>query len=113
MPEPHPHADLDKTNRLGRSGRAEPDAEPLGRPPHQRCVPDRLGRCRQQQSSGLGRERLEPSPEALLDQVGQGRHVGKSEPARELGRGKSPRHLEQSERITARLGDESVANPFV
>ena len=113
MPEPHPHADFDEACRLGRSARVEPDVEALGRPPQQRCVPDRLGRCRQQQSPGLSRERFEPSPKALLDQVRQGRYVGKSKPARQLGRAQSPRHLKQRERVPTRLGHESVAHSFV
>ena len=43
VPEPHPGADLQQTG-LGRRGRGlGADAEPLGRPPHQHRIPDRVG----------------------------------------------------------------------
>jgi hypothetical protein len=72
MPEPDPRTELDQPRLLGRRRRVGGNPEPLGRVPHQGHVAYRLGRRRQQESSRLNREWLEPSKEALLNLTRQG-----------------------------------------
>ena len=72
MTEPDPRTELDQSRVLGRRRRVGCDPEPLGRVPHQDHIADRLGRRRQQQSSRLNGEWLEPPEEALLNLTRQG-----------------------------------------
>jgi hypothetical protein len=67
MPEPHPGADLQQAGLDRRGRRLGADAKPLGCPPHQHRVADRIGRRDQQQRTSLLRKGLQPPPEALLD----------------------------------------------
>ena len=66
MTETHPRTELDEPRGLGRRCRVGPDSEPLDRSPQQVHVADRLGRRREEESSGLNRERLKLAEEALL-----------------------------------------------
>ena len=70
MPEPYPRAEF---GQLGLDrGRAclHRDAEPPGRPPHQRHVAGRIRRGQLQEPQRLGRQGLQPPQEALLDPPG-------------------------------------------
>ena len=62
---------------------------------------------------GLGRKRLELSPEALLDAARQRPHVGTAEPTRQLRRDQSPRQLHQRQRVAPCLGDDPVPHTLV
>ncbi len=55
------HARADREQPVGLRCRLDPDPEPLGRPPHQHRVADRLRRRDQQQPLGIGREAREPA----------------------------------------------------
>ena len=67
MEERHALADRQQAFRLVGNRRRGPDAESLGRAPHERRVADRLRRGDQQQQPRLVRERVESPQEALLD----------------------------------------------
>ena len=86
MPEPHPPAELDQPRLHRRARRLDRDAQPPGRPPHQRPVTGRIGRRQLQQQPRLGRQSLQLAPEAVLDQARQRRGPGQAEPARQLRR---------------------------
>jgi hypothetical protein len=93
MPKQHAGADLQQAG-LGRRDRGlGGDAKPLGRPPQQHRVADRVGRRDQQQQAGVGRKFVQPPPEALLDPPRQRRRVGEGEPARQLRRRQPPGQL--------------------
>jgi hypothetical protein len=72
-----PNAPADAGTAPGRrppAGRPRPPgsrpgcrSQPLGRAPHQHRVADRIGRRDQQQHPGVGRQRVQPPAEALLD----------------------------------------------
>ena len=111
--EHHPLADRPAAlSRLGR--RREPDAEPLGRAPHQQRVVDRLGRRHQQQQPRVLRERLEPPQEALLDPPRQRVRASSSpNPPGSCVARQRPRQLQDRQRVAARLGDEPVADALV
>ena len=113
MAEAHPGAERDQLCRLRRRDGVGSDPESLGRPPQQRDVADRLGRRREHQPLGPGRERFEAPQEALLDVAGQRPRVGKAESARQLGGRQTAGQLDQRERIAARLGDDPVPDPLV
>jgi hypothetical protein len=57
MTEPHAGADLQQTGLGCRRRSLGPDPEPLGRPPHQHRIADRIGRRQLQQHAGVGRKR--------------------------------------------------------
>jgi hypothetical protein len=113
MAEPHPDPELDQPGVLGRHTRVASDPEALGRAPQQAHVADRFGRRHQQQALGLARKRPNPLEEGLLDAAGHGPRVGKSEPARELGRRQPTRQLQQRQWVAARLGDDLIAHALV
>ena len=79
----------------------------------QQRLAHRIGRGELQQPAGVGRQRVEPAPEAVLDAVGQPDRRGRREAARQLGRAHAARQLQQGERIAARLGDDPVTNALV
>ena len=60
-------ADLEQVGVDRRRRGVRIDAEPLGRPPHEQRLAHRIGRGELQQPPGVGRERVEPPPEAVLD----------------------------------------------
>ena len=67
MTKPHARAELDQSG-VDRGGRrVRPDREPLRCSPHQHRVAGRIGRRKPEQAPRLGRKRVEPPPEALLD----------------------------------------------
>ena len=113
MTEPHPGAELDQPVRLGRRGGVGADPEHLGRTPQQGHVPDRLRRRCQEEPLRVDRERPDTPKEALLDEVRDRPGVGTAEPARQLRRGQPSGQLQQRERISIRLGDDPIADPFV
>ena len=75
--------------------------------------PDRIGRRELQQAPGVGRQRVEPPPEALLDRPRERHPAGEPEPARQLRRRQPPQQLQQRQRVAARLADDLVAHPRV
>src|SRR6516165_5466239 len=81
MPEPHPRPDLQQPVRLGGLRGGSRDREPLGRPPDQHRIADRLGRHDQQQRPRIGGQRLQPTSEALLDPRRDPLRPGQPEPA--------------------------------
>ena len=106
-------ADLEQV-RLDRRRRGlRIDPEPLGRAPHEQRLAHRIGRGELQQPPGVGRERVEPPPEAVLDAAGQPDRRREREAARQLGRAHPARQLQQGERVAARLGDDPVAHALV
>ena len=111
--EHHPLADGQQPfGRVG-AGRRQPDAEALGRAPHQQRVVDRLRRRHEQQQPRLLGERLEPPQEALLDPPRRPMRALQPEPARQLRCRQRPRQLQDRQRIAARLGDEPVADALI
>ena len=86
MPEPHPGAELDQARLHRRRRRLDRDAQPPGRPPHQRPVTGRIGRRQLQQPPGLVGQGVQLPGEAVLDPAGQRRRAGQPEPARQLRR---------------------------
>ena len=89
--EPYAAGEIDQTGGLRGSCGLRAESETAGRLPEQRDVADRLGCGREQEASGLGRERFEPPLEALLDPTRQGRDVQEPESTRKLGRRQSTR----------------------
>jgi hypothetical protein len=89
------------------------DPEPVGRPPHQRRVAGRVGRCKQEQLLGLLRKGADPPPEALFDAARERDRTREPEPAGQLGQSQSPRQLQQRQRVAPCLGDDLVPNPLV
>jgi hypothetical protein len=113
MTKPHARVELDQPGLDRGSPGLSRDPEPLGCPPHQHRLTRRIRRRDQQQHSGLVRQGREPPPEALLDPPRERHRVRECEPARQL-RGRQPaRQLQQRQRVTARLGDDLVADPRV
>jgi hypothetical protein len=89
------------------------DVKPLGRPPHQGRVSDRIGRCDQQQAPGVPGEPRQAPREALLD-AGRQRHSRwQAEPARELRRAQPARELQKSERVPVRLENDPLQHTSV
>ena len=113
MPEPHAGAEFQQAGLGCRRRRLRGDPEPLGCPPHQHRIADRLGRRELQQPPGVGRKRVQPPPEALLDPPRERHRAGEREPARQLRRRQAPRQLHQRQRVAAGLGDDLVADPRV
>ena len=111
--KPHPSTELQQAGLGGRRRSLGRDSETLGCPPHQQRFADRIGRCELQQPPGLGRKRVEPPPEALLDASRERYRAGESEPARQLRRRQSLHQLQQRQRVAARLGDDLIAHPRV
>jgi len=69
--------------RLDRRRRSlSPNPEQLGCSPHQHRVADGIGGRNLQKVPRLGRKRVEPPPEALLDPPRERRPAGESETAR-------------------------------
>jgi hypothetical protein len=89
------------------------DPEALGRTPQQGQVPDRLGRCQQQQPLSLMGERKYSTVEALFDPAVHGPGVGEAEAASQLCRCPPPGELRESQRIAVRLGDDAVPHLLV
>ena len=110
MPEAHPAAELGQPRLYGRRRILDGDAEPPGRPPHQRPVSRRIGRCQLQQPPGLIWESLQLTPEAVLDPARQGSGARQPEPARQLRGGQPARQLKQRQRITTCLRHDQVAD---
>ena len=113
MTKQHPGPELEQAGLGCRRRRLRPDAQPLGCPPHQHRLADRLGRRHQRQKSGLSRKSLEPPPEALLDPPRERSPAGESETARQLRRRQPPWQLQQRQGVATRLGDDLVADPLV
>ena len=113
MPENHPLADHKQPVFLCASGCRWPEAQPLGRTPEQQRIPDRLGRCDQQQQPGVVRQWFEPAYEALLDPAWNRVRRRHSEPACKLRRGEPARQLKQRQRIAPRLRDDPVPNSLI
>ena len=113
MREAHPQPELDQTGGLGGATGLAGEPEPIGRPPHQPQVADRLGRGHQQQQLRFARKRLGALQEGALDPVRQGACIRQSEPARQLGRRQPARQLQEGERVAAGLGDDPVAHALV
>src|SRR5215207_5147757 len=113
MQERHTFADHQQPLGLVRSRSREPDAESLGRAPHEQRVVDGLRRSDQQKQTRLLGERLESPQETLLDPPGQRVRPRQPERARQLRRRQTPRQLEDRQRIAARLRDEPVADALI
>jgi hypothetical protein len=113
MPKQHAGADLEQAGLGCRRRRLRGDAEPLGRPPHQHRIADRIGRRQLQQAPAILRKQLKPPPEALLDPPRQRHRVGKGESTRQLGRGHPPGQLHQRERVATGLGHDPVVDPRI
>ena len=106
MTKPHPRVELDQSGLDGGRRSLGTDRQPLGSSPQQHGVADGIGRCELQQPPRLGRKRIQPSPEALLDPPRKRYRVRKCEPARQLSRRQTPRQLQQSQRVAARLAHD-------
>jgi hypothetical protein len=91
MPKPHPGAELQQPSLGCRRGSRSPNSQPLGRPPHQQRLADRIGRRQLHQTPRLGPKSIQPPPEALLDPPRQRHRAGQPEPepARQLRRRQS------------------------
>ena len=116
VPEPHLGLELHQAGLDRRGGRLRPDAQPLGRPPHQRQLAVRLGRGQQQQPPGLVRQGVQLPPEADLDpprEPGAGQCTRQAEPAGQLRRGQPPGQLKQRQRVALGLGHDQVPHPGV
>ena len=113
MQERHAFADHQQPLGLVRSRGREPDAESLGRAPHEQRVVDGLRRSDQQEQTRLLGERLESPQEALLDPPGQRVRPCQPERARQLRRRQPPRQLEDRQRVASRLRDEPVADALI
>ena len=113
VPEPHPCTELEQPHLGGRPRSLGRDSELFGGAPYQHRLTDRVGRCQHDQPSGVLREHLETSPEALLDGVGQRHRTRHREAARQLGGRRSARQFEQRQRVAARLGDDPLAHDRV
>ena len=104
--EPHPGAELEQPNLGSRSRRLGSDPELFSSAPHQDRLADRIGRREHDEPTGVRREHLEPTAEALLNAVGQRRRNRYRESTGKFG-GRGPaRQLEQRQRVAARLGDD-------
>ena len=67
----------------------------------------------QQQTSRIIGERLNPTNEAFLDSPCEPLRLDQAEAARQLPRRQAPRELEQRQRITACLSDDSVSDSLI
>jgi hypothetical protein len=116
MPEPHSGTDVDQVGGFRRCSGVGTDPQPLGSPPEQGGVTDRLSGGGQHQQPRLGRQRLEATPEAFLDPAGQRtrvRSVRESEATCQLAGRQSTGQLHQRQRIASRLGHEPVPDALV
>ena len=113
MTEPDPGPELDQSRRRGRCRCVVSDPEPLGRPPQQGHVAQRLGGGGEEQAPCLDRERLDAPEEALLDDARQRPGVGQREPTGQLRRRQHPGQLQEGQWVPAGLGDEPVPHLFV
>jgi hypothetical protein len=115
MPEPHAGTELEQAGLCCWRGSLSPDSELFGRSPHQQRFADGIGRRELHKAPGLGREIVEPPPEALLDPPGERHRAGQCEPepARQFSRRQPPRQLQQCQRVTAGLTDDLVPDPGV
>ena len=114
VPEPGMVAQLDQAGGLGRARRFRSDAETVYGAPQQRNVADRFGGCRQEQLSGLPRQRCQLAEEALFEAVDQRGGTGGADRAeRQLGRRQPPRQLQEGERVAMALGQDAVPDPRV
>jgi hypothetical protein len=113
MRESDPGPELDQSRRLGLCRGVALDPEPLGRPPQQGHVAQRLSGRREDQALRLDRERLEATKEALLDEARQRPGVQAPESARQLRRREPSGQLQQGQGVPARLGDDPVPHLFV
>ena len=113
MPEPDPRADLQQPVRRSGLRRRSRDLEPPGRPPHQHSIACRLGRRDEHQRPRVGGQRLDPSPEALLDPGRDRLHPRQPEPARQLREAQPARQLQQRQRVTVRFVHDPVPHPLI
>ena len=112
MAEPHPGAELGQAS-LGR-GAAASVPIPSWAAARQTSAGRRSGRPPPAAAAaGSGREGADAAPEVLLDAARQRHRAREPEPARQLRRRQTPGQLQQGQRVTARLGDDLVADPRV
>ena len=69
MPELNPSAELTQPRLLSRYTRLDPNPEPLGGPPYDGWLTERVGRRDEQEEPGLLGQRREPATETVLNPV--------------------------------------------
>lgn len=113
MTEAEARSELDQVRLHGRSRSIRVDPEPLRRSPDERRVTQRVSRGDDQQALRLGRQRLEPAQEALLDAAREPDRVRRAEATRELRGGEPARQLQKRQRVPAGLDHDPVQHGSV
>ncbi|HTA05274.1 MAG TPA: hypothetical protein VK774_02830 [Solirubrobacteraceae bacterium] len=113
MAKAHARAKFCQAGDGGRGCGLETDAEPLGRAPDERAVPERFGGGDQQQPPGVGRQLREAPGEAALDCSCESAAWGEHEAGCELLGRQPPRQLEDRQGIAAGFGDDPIAHMLV
>jgi hypothetical protein len=108
MPKSHPRVDLEETRRLRRSGRLEPQPEPLSRPQHHRRVADGLGRTEEHHGLGRSGQRADSVEKALLEPCRHRTSGRDAEAAGQLTGRRSTRKLQQCQWVAASFGHDPV-----
>ena len=111
--EPDASPDLDNARRLRLPRCLRRNPQEVGDSPEQGHITDRVGRCRQKEALGRGRQGLQAAHEACLDLLQDGLPLGQRQPAGQVGRGQAPGQLEQCQGVAPRLRHDSVPDPLV
>jgi hypothetical protein len=113
MPEPHVRTESHQVGRDGQVHGRGVQAEYPGRPEDQRRVPDRVGRCEQDQPLDLGGQFTQARCVLIFDAPGQISRVRKSEPAGQIGGAPASVELDQGQRMAVCLLENPGADALV
>jgi hypothetical protein len=110
MTKADPRPDLQKLRILRWGQCARLDPKPLGRAPEKRRVPHRIRGRQQHQLLRRPRQFTDAPQVVVLDMTGEISRGEELEAAGQSRRADAPRQLQESERVSAGLGDDPVAD---
>ena len=109
----HRRTDLEQLRVAGRGRRVRSDVQRPRRAPEEACIPCRIRGSQQHQLPCRSRKRVDPSSIVLLDLTGDGCRGWDTETAGEFGARHCLREFEQTQWITARLGDDPITHLLI